>query len=515
MWSIINIIYLPLFGLPFAAIVALVISALRRKSRHPEKTLFNCFANNALAPFRFFRIGPFKQGKIGIEAAMKHAVKKTKLKDFGDLGFADCYSKVHNSSVHRVEKYSNIGFVSARMELNMTMSRRLRLIEYLKRFPKVLETPVRSPVFVLGLPRTGTTFLHRLLSLDPATRAPTLWELLESVPKIDSKDPIADRERRANKVRGLLKTRKAMGDNALEHIHEIDADLAEECIMAMTDEIPMVMQYLHTGYVLGDEWFEIVSSPQVVKAYKWYKQVLQLLSYQMGSPERENPKRWMLKCPIHMFYPREIAVAFPDAKLIWNHRHPVSAVPSLCSLLKAFHSVYFETDTRDDATLGKQVMGMSANLLRDTPKNIAESKLSSADVLYHDLVNDPLQTVKDVYTQFGWEVSAEYEAIIKDYLEADRKKRERISRERAAKKKVTKAAGQMTPPASPTKQKGGWSEADEDVVPGTPSSKKEKKDEKKVLHQYSPEEFSLSVEDLSTGVFADYVRKYNLPVSMH
>lgn len=49
------------------------------------------------------------------------------------------------------------------------------------------------------------------------------------------------------------------------------ADLAEECIMAMTDEIPMVMQYLHTGYVLADEWFEIVQSPQVVKCYKWYR----------------------------------------------------------------------------------------------------------------------------------------------------------------------------------------------------------------------------------------------------
>lgn len=81
---------------------------------------------------------------------MRHAVKKTKLKDFGDLGFADCYSRLHNSSVHRLEKYSNLGFISARMELNMTMSRRLRLIEYLKVYPDVLNTPVRSPVFVLG-----------------------------------------------------------------------------------------------------------------------------------------------------------------------------------------------------------------------------------------------------------------------------------------------------------------------------------------------------------------------------
>jgi len=82
---------------------------------------------------------------------MKYAMKKTKLKDFGDLGFVDCYSGVHNTSIHRVKKYTNLGFLSARMELNMVMSRRLRLIEYFKKFPEILQIPVRSPVFVLGL----------------------------------------------------------------------------------------------------------------------------------------------------------------------------------------------------------------------------------------------------------------------------------------------------------------------------------------------------------------------------
>ena len=77
--------------------------------------------------------------------------------------------------------------------------------------------------------------------------------------------------------------------------------------------------------------------------------------------------------------------------------------------------------------------------------------------------------------------------------------------------KVTKAAGTMTPPASPTKQGGEWTEADSEE---TPITKKAAKGEK-VLHQYSPEEFSLSIEDLTTGVYADYIKKYNLPVSMH
>ena len=95
-----------------------------------------------------------------------------------------------------------------------------------------------------------------------------------------------------------------------------------------------------------------------------------------------------------------------------THRHPVSAVPSMCSLVKAMHSVYYEMETRDDAALGHEIASLSERLLADSPKNMKECGLEYADVLYHELVDDPLNTVKSLYKQFGWEFTAEYEAII-------------------------------------------------------------------------------------------------------
>ena len=102
-----------------------------------------------------------------------------------------------------------------------------------------------------------------------------------------------------------------------------------------------MIQYLYTNYMVINDYLKLDST----KAYQGYKNMLRLLSYQCG--EAEAPRRWMLKCPIHLFYIKQIEAVFPDAKLIWTHRHPVSAVPSLCSLIKAFHSVYYEPECMD------------------------------------------------------------------------------------------------------------------------------------------------------------------------
>lgn len=102
-------------------------------------------------------------------------------------------------------------------------------------------------------------------------------------------DLAANREKRARRIRKLIDTRNSLGDKALAHIHEIDgayifysifrpspvldysADLPEECIMALTDEIPILLQYFYTAYMNSDLFFEVANSECVVRAYKWYR----------------------------------------------------------------------------------------------------------------------------------------------------------------------------------------------------------------------------------------------------
>lgn len=139
----------------------------------------------------------------------------------------------------------------------------------------------------------------------------------------------------------------------------------------------------------------------------------------------------------------------------------------MCSLVKSFHSVYFEKDSRDDAALGREVCKVTEKLLSDTPTNMTACGLDYSNVMYHELVKDPLNTIKTLYQQFGWTFTEEYENILTQYLIKDSSKRDKVAKKRASKE----------------------------------------------LHTYSPEEFHLTTEQLCAGVFGDYVAKYNLPMS--
>ena len=253
--------------------------------------------------------------------AMKFAMKKTKLTDFGDTTFVSNFSVVMDGDAQKKLKYHNIGYVMAQLELNNTMVRRLSFMQYLKDAPEVLDIKVRKPVFVVGLPRTGTTFLHRLLSLDPKVRAPLLWELLAPVPRVTVKggagkaEFVADAAKRARFMEGQLQKRKDAGDRALEHIHEIGFDVPEECLIAMSDEIPCLTQNFYAAYMDMPRFFAGIGSPAVVEAYRYYRKVLQLLAYQAGDLQAQHT--WMLKSPMHLFYIKELAAAFPDATIIW------------------------------------------------------------------------------------------------------------------------------------------------------------------------------------------------------
>jgi hypothetical protein len=404
-----------------------------------------------------------------IQHSLNYAMKKTKLNDFGDTKFIDSYSKIMSCEVQKAEKYTNLGYIASKIELGMGWVRRLKLINYFKENPDVASVPIRSPVFVMGLPRTGTTFLHRLLSLDPAVRAPITWELLAPVPEPNGsssqEEHENDRAKRAKYIKKLLATRKSMGDYALERIHEVGWDLPEECLLGLTDELPVHLQFFHSVYLE----IKTLLALDATDAYRYYKKILQLLSYQTGqrgeATGTDTSKRWTLKCPIHLFYPKQIATVFPDAKFIWTHRHPLSAVPSLCSLVQAAHSVYYEPENMNPKRLGSALNQLSSHLLNTTSDVLKETKCESIDILYDELIRNPKQIVQQVYAHFHWEFTKEYEAILDEFIQKDQEKRQKLKAKAAA----------------------------EDN-----------------LHEYKPESYGLTKEELSSGVYENYIQKFNL-----
>lgn len=474
MMTISTILYTTLYIL-LSITVVVIYFILKRAAKYPEKSIKHSIANVLLTPMRYFKLKPFEYGELTLDQCLKWALKRAKCSDFGDPTnqFVQNYRYVLDSDEHKKQEFTNIGYISYKMEMTMTFARRLKLVQYLKQHPSIEKVPVIQPVFVIGLPRTGTTMLYRLLSLDTKRcRGPLLWELLDPVPKIgidaNTKDMNDDREKRAKRIRKLIEVRKGLGDRALEHIHEIGADLPEECIMALNDTLPVSLSLLYSGYMKSSLYTD-GNHIQIGPGYLWYKKYLQLLSAQTG--EADNPKSWMLKCPFHLFNVKEIAAAFPDAKLIWTHRHPISAVPSLCSLLKAVHQIYYEKDGRDDVKLGKAVSDTSEEILLKCTKDIEQHKLQCSHILFENVVKAPLDVIKEIYSNFNWEFTKEYEAAIVEYLQQNNKERDEI------KKRKGKGKG------------------------------------KEVLHSYTPEEFGLTEEALSSGKYKEYVDMFKIPLS--
>jgi hypothetical protein len=147
----------------------------------------------------------------------------------------------------------------------------------------------------------------------------------------------------------------------------------------------------------------------------------------------------------------------------------VSAVPSLCSLVKSLSQVYYENESRDDALLGKRVRDLSSKYLVQCVEDIKESKLPCSHITYEELTRDPVKVVQGIYAEYGWDFSAEYQSELDKYLQENKENREKAKLEQAKKKDV--------------------------------------------LHHYSPEEFSLTAEELTKGNFEKYVNMFQVPMS--
>jgi hypothetical protein len=198
-------------------------------------------------------------------------------------------------------------------------------------------------------------------------------------------------------------------------------------------------------------------------AFLNYKKMLQILSWQVGERTPETAKRWTLKCPGHLLWIQGIKAAFPDARIVWTHRHPINAVPSMASLNQALHSVFYDSSGLDIPALGQQTKNGCKLLVETAQKDFRDSGLDYAHVKYDELVKDPIGTIRNIYGRWGIEFTPEFETKLHEFLEADKAKRDALRSADHAK-----------------------------------------------LHSYTPEQFGLTADELRAD-FKDYIEAFNIP----
>ncbi|MEU4693437.1 sulfotransferase [Actinoplanes sp. NPDC023714] len=316
-----------------------------------------------------------------VEDLHASATRMTGLDDFGDPGYVDGLATLL-SAYGNEAALTPAGSKQTRMLLRNVLVSRLLSEAAWRQYPA--KGPIERPIFVTGLPRTGTTALHRLLAADPAHQGLELW--LTEVPQPRPPRPAWDE----HPVFVML--RDAYRENAtFDGVHHLGPEQVEECWRLLCQSMRSVSFECtafipsYSRWLAGQDW---------TGAYRRHRRNLELIG--LNDPGR----RWVLKNPSHLFALDALLAVYPDAVIIQTHRDPRAVIGSVCSLNAAASAGW--STIYSGQTLGRAQLELwSRGLRRFRSARERHDPAHFIDVRYEDFVADPLGTIAAIYRRLG------------------------------------------------------------------------------------------------------------------
>ncbi|WP_435017428.1 sulfotransferase family protein [Tundrisphaera sp. TA3] len=340
--------------------------------------------------------------RLDADAMIARARRATGLVDFGPDEFRESLGVLVDAFSGREDVHA-FGRLAFRKYCEGLLESRLRIRDDLKRHPEILDVPITAPVFIVGLPRSGTTFLQRLMSTDPAARVMQFWEALWPSPPPTSATYATDpRIARARRQVALL-DRVAPGVAAG---HELGATLPEEDnSMFARDFRAAIFGFMYDvpDYIL---WLD---GQDRLPGYRSHKRELQLLSWRCPG------NHWVLKAPTHLYGLDTLLQVYPDARVVMTHRDPEKVVPSVCRLAANFRGML--VDRIELRRLGAEfveAVGQGSDRAIGARATLDPARFH--DVSYDDLVADPIGAVRGICDRFGLDFSPGFEAGARRHL---------------------------------------------------------------------------------------------------
>lgn len=292
---------------------------------------------------------------------------------------------------------SLLGRVAVRMSTLLSLTTQLQIQHEFELHPEILEVPVERPIFILGLPRTGTTLLHNLLAQGLSARSPKLWELERPAPAIGPDTP-SDDPRCATSARALAQTYRLVPH--LRAVHSFDAEMPEECVLLFRKIFSCGSYSIDAHVPSYMNWF--LKSDRL-PVYRQLKKMLQLLMWKFPG---HYP---VLKSPLHLYSIDALLEVFPDARIIQTHRDPSTVAGSGCSLYEVLRTLY--TRNPDPHLIGRDwVGGWGVAMSNAVEARRKRDEQGFFDVFYADFVGDPIPVVREIFDRFGMEWDREMEA---------------------------------------------------------------------------------------------------------
>jgi hypothetical protein len=359
---------------------------------------------------------------LDLDSLHRAACRRAGVTNYGSWDFAEPLERLLKS--YRDEAaLTTLGRITVRELIVSLLDNLLRMEAERAANPSIEQQRIAAPVFIIGLPRTGTTHLHGLISEDPANRAPLTWEVM-----YPAASRLADEIARA---RSQTDARLAWADRfapEFMRIHPIAADLPQECI-AITAQVFMSIQF-HTTHDVPSyqDWLENASQRLAFDFHRRFLQHLQAkgrggaTAMDGGSAANAGAicGRWVLKAPGHLFALEGLLERYPDARIIHTHRDPLRVIASMAS-----HATVLRRAFSDNADPLKIAADWADRWSRALDKFLAVRDRASPsqflDVNFESIETDPLGTVERVYDFLGWPLTAQARTAMQNFLAANPK----------------------------------------------------------------------------------------------
>ena len=327
-----------------------------------------------------------------LEELLEDARQSADLSDFGCDDFREGLQVLLDTYDH--SGYTEDGRRQCRGRLLGLLTERLRIEDAWKQHPEIRDVPIVAPVFLTGLPRTGTSALLNLLSGDPAMRPMELWEGMNPSP-LPGNPPKTEDPRYVG-IKEFLD--HMYGENPdFDAIHHTTADTPEECVHLLNHTFADVQFGVEVLMEPYGSWFQAQDHRS---SYAYYADILRMLQWQRPG------ERFLLKTPAHLWALDVLVELFPDCSIIITHRDPLECVASYTSMMEALMA----GRSFDRRELGPTVMEyLAAKMDRAMACREQIDPARILDVEYTDFISEPVATVRSIYGHFGLPVDGDLE----------------------------------------------------------------------------------------------------------
>jgi hypothetical protein len=345
---------------------------------------------------------------------ISEAQKKAGLQDFGDDSFRTPLRRLLKA-LDEEANLNTAGRYGQHQRIVDLLVNRLRMQDHIKRFPEILKEEIKSPIVIVGLPRTGTTMLHRTMANDPRLYSALWYEC-----RIPAPFPGTDYIHPDPRIAEGKAQVKAMVEFSpeLAAIHPMDALAPDEEMMLLEHSFLSSMPEASANIPTYAAWLK---EQDQRAAYVYLKQLLQFLQWQKKQAGQKH-ERWVLKTPYHLGFIDLLFEVFPDAYVVQTHRDPLQTIPSIASMIYAVWILC--CDHADRVAAGGAWEEKMARVLKKCMKMREQYSDRFIDVWYMDAVKDPITQIRRIYDFIGFPLTKEAEAAMRHWaLENPREKR--------------------------------------------------------------------------------------------